>query len=186
MNGEPTSAQNNSAKSTGSPAPSKNRVTVEQLIASPANFLALGAGSGLAPHAPGTFGTLAAIPIAMLMPQNVAVYCAIVLVLFVAGVWLCDTCANNLGVHDHPAIVFDEWVGYLITMIAAPRSFLFLVLGFALFRLFDILKPWPIGMADQRISGGMGIMVDDVIAGVFAAIALQLVIMLMGMFGVSF
>lgn len=180
MASDPTSADNNA-----SPATSKNRVTAQQLIASPANFLALGAGSGLAPYAPGTFGTLAAIPIVLLMPQSVAIYCAIVLLLFVVGVWLCDTCAKNLGVHDHPAIVFDEWVGYLITMIAAPRSFLFLALGFALFRLFDILKPWPIGMADKRISGGLGIMVDDVIAGVFAAIALQLLIVLMGMFGVT-
>lgn len=166
-------------------APAKQRVTRDQLTANPANFLALGAGSGLAPKAPGTFGTLAAIPIVLLMPSNVAIYCAIVLVLFAAGVWLCDTCANNLGVHDHPAIVFDEWVGYLITMVAAPRSWMFLALGFALFRLFDILKPWPIGMADKRVSGGLGIMVDDVIAGVFAAMTLQLIMVVMGLFGVT-
>ncbi len=166
-------------------APEKLRVTPEQLTANPANFLALGAGSGLAPKAPGTFGTLAAIPIVLVMPSNVAIYSAIVLVLFAAGVWLCDTCANNLGVHDHPAIVFDEWVGYLITMVAAPRSWMFLALGFALFRLFDILKPWPIGMADKRVSGGLGIMVDDVIAGVFAAISLQLIMVVMGLFGIT-
>lgn len=165
--------------------PAKTRVTQEQLLANPANFLALGAGSGLAPVAPGTFGTLAAIPIVMLMPNNVAIYVTIVLALFAAGVWLCDTCANNLDVHDHPAIVFDEWVGYLITMIAAPRSWLYLALGFALFRLFDILKPWPISMADKRVAGGFGIMVDDVIAGVFAAIALQIVIVFMNLFGVT-
>lgn len=165
--------------------PVNKRVTVQQLVANPANFLALGAGSGLAPVAPGTFGTLAAIPLTLLMPRNVAIYIAVVLVLFVIGVWLCDTCANNLGVHDHPAIVFDEWIGYFITMIAAPRSLLFLALGFALFRLFDILKPWPIGMADKRISGGLGIMVDDVIAGVFAAISLQLLIVIMSLFGVT-
>lgn len=165
--------------------PVNKRVTREQLLANPANFLALGAGSGLAKFAPGTFGTIAAIPIAMLMPDNVAIYIAIVLVLFALGVWLCDTCANNLGVHDHPAIVFDEWVGYLITMVAAPRSLLFLALGFALFRLFDVLKPWPISMADKRISGGFGIMIDDVIAGVFAAVTLQVVILLIGFFGVT-
>lgn len=165
--------------------PVNKRVTKEQLLANPANFLALGAGSGLAPVAPGTFGTLAAIPIAMLMPGNLPIYITIVLVLFAAGVWLCDTCANNLGVHDHPAIVFDEWVGYLITMIAAPRSLLFLALGFALFRLFDILKPWPISIADKRVAGGFGIMVDDVIAGVFAAVTLQLLILIIGLFGVT-
>jgi len=121
----------------------RTKVTKAQLLARPANFLALGAGSGLAPVAPGTFGTIAAIPLALLMPHNLAVYALIVAVLFVVGVWLCDSCANNLGVHDHPAIVFDEWVGYLITMIAVPRSVWFLALGFVLFRLFDVLKPWP-------------------------------------------
>lgn len=156
--------------------PARIRVTVQQLLANPANFLGLGAGSGLAPFAPGTFGTIAAIPLVMLMPNNVLIYTALVLVLFAAGVWICDTCANNLGVHDHPAIVFDEWVGYMITMIFAPKSFLFLAIGFALFRFFDIVKPWPIGYVDKHVAGGMGIMIDDVIAGVFAAIVLQLII----------
>lgn len=162
-----------------------SKVTAKQLLASPANFLALGAGSGLAPKAPGTFGTLAAIPLYFLMPQSMALYASIVLVLFIVGVWLCDTCANNLGVHDHPAIVFDEWVGYLITMIAAPRSLWFVALGFVLFRLFDVLKPWPIGMADKRVNGGLGIMVDDVIAGLFAAIVLQIIIGLLNYYGVA-
>ena len=161
------------------------KVSTTQLFAHPANFFALGAGSGLAPVAPGTFGTVAAVPLAMLMPNDLAIYAVIVIVLFVVGVWLCDTCATNLGVHDHPAIVFDEWVGYLITMIAAPRSLWFLALGFVLFRLFDVLKPWPISMADKRVSGGLGIMVDDVIAGVFAAITLQIILFLMLYFGVD-
>jgi len=161
------------------------RVTKTQLLANPANFLALGAGSGLAPKAPGTFGTVAAIPLVLLMPNNLAIYALLIAVLFVVGVWLCDSCANNLGVHDHPAIVFDEWVGYLITMVAVPRSLWFLALGFVLFRLFDVLKPWPIGVADKRVSGGLGIMVDDVIAGVFAAASMHLIIFLMGYFGVD-
>lgn len=162
-----------------------SRVTKAQLLASPANFLALGAGSGLAPVAPGTFGTIAAIPLAVLMPNNLAIYAVIVAVLFVAGVWLCDSCAHNLGVHDHPAIVFDEWVGYLITMIAVPRSLWFLALGFVLFRLFDVLKPWPIGITDKRVSGGLGIMSDDVIAGVFAAASMHLIIFLLSYFGID-
>ncbi len=162
-----------------------SKVTKAQLLANPANFLALGAGSGLAPFAPGTFGTIAAIPLAVLMPNNLAIYTLVIVVLFIAGVWLCDSCANNLGVHDHPAIVFDEWVGYLITMIAVPRSIWFLALGFALFRLFDVLKPWPIGMADKRVSGGLGIMVDDVIAGVFAAVSMQLIIFLLNYAGID-
>jgi len=121
------------------------KLTRQDLTASPANFLALGAGSGLAPYAPGTVGTVAAIPLLYLMPQNLYAYLVVILVLFIFGVWLCDTCSKNLNVHDHPGIVWDEWVGYFITMIAAPRSFLFVLLGFALFRLFDVLKPWPLG-----------------------------------------
>ncbi|MCL4140678.1 UNVERIFIED_CONTAM: hypothetical protein GTU68_044238 [Idotea baltica] len=151
---------------------------------SPVNFFALGAGSGLAPVAPGTFGTAAAIPIAMLMPSNLVVYALIVIASFVLGVWLCDVCANNLRVHDHPAIVFDEWVGYLITMFAVPKSLWFLALGFVLFRIFDVLKPWPIGLADKQVSGGVGIMVDDVIAGIFAAISMQIIIFILSYFGV--
>jgi len=154
------------------------------LLANPANFLALGAGSGLAPKAPGTFGTVAAIPLFLLMPNSLPIYLLIVLLLFVLGVWLCDTCANNLGVHDHPAIVFDEWVGYLITMIAVPRSLALIALGFVLFRLFDVLKPWPIGLADKRVSGGLGIMIDDVIAGLFAAITLHVILLCLVPFGV--
>jgi len=160
------------------------RVTKAQLLANPANFLALGAGSGLAPKAPGTFGTVAAIPLFLLMPYSLPIYLLIVLLLFVLGVWLCDTCANNLGVHDHPAIVFDEWVGYLITMIAVPRSLALIALGFVLFRLFDVLKPWPIGLADKRVSGGLGIMIDDVIAGLFAAITLHVILLCLVPFGV--
>jgi len=160
------------------------RVTKAQLLANPANFLALGAGSGLAPKAPGTFGTVAAIPLFLLMPNSLPIYLLIVLLLFVLGVWLCDTCANNLGVHDHPAIVFDEWVGYLITMIAVPRSLALIALGFVLFRLFDVLKPWPIGLADKRVSGGLGIMIDDVIAGLFAAITLHVILLCLVPFGV--
>jgi len=162
-----------------------SKVTKAQLLDNPANFLALGAGSGLAPVAPGTFGTIAAVPLAMLMPHNLAIYTLLVVVLFIVGVWLCDSCANNLGVHDHPAIVFDEWVGYLVTMIAVPRSLWFLALGFALFRLFDVLKPWPISVADKRVSGGLGIMIDDVIAGLFAAAAIHLILFLLVYFGVD-
>ena len=155
------------------------RVTVTQLTASPANFLALGAGSGLIPVAPGTAGTLAAIPLLLLMPAAPIVYLGVTALLFVIGVWCCGVCAKSLGVHDHGAIVWDEVVGLLVTMVAVPRSLLWIVLGFALFRFFDILKPWPINWIDARVHGGLGIMLDDVIAGVFAALVLQLVMRLL-------
>ncbi len=92
---------------------------------------------------------------------------------FGLGIWICDRAARDFGVHDHPAIVWDEVVGYFITMMAAPPGWLWIAVGFALFRLFDILKPWPIQQADQRVGGGFGIMFDDLLAAVYAWIVLQ-------------
>lgn len=145
------------------------------VIASPANFLALGGGLGLAPQAPGTFGTLIGIPLLFLMPDSLPYYLLVTLVLAIVGVWCCHVCARDLGVHDHPGIVWDEVIGYLITMVAMPRSVVWVLVGFMLFRIFDILKPWPIRWIDQRVEGGLGIMLDDVLAGVFAAICLQII-----------
>lgn len=151
----------------------------QALFANPQNFLALGAGSGLAPVAPGTFGTLAAIPLLFIMPGNPWLYGAITVVAFLVGVYLCESCANYMQTHDHPAIVWDEWVGLLVTMFLVPLNVVTLILGFALFRFFDILKPWPIGLADKKVSGGLGIMIDDVLAGVMAAIVLHLLLLLL-------
>jgi len=143
-------------------------------LSNPFHFLALGFGSGLAPKAPGTFGTLAALPLYWLMMDlTLSVYIAITLVITVVGFWICDRTAKDMQVHDHGAIVWDEVAGMLITMIAAPVSITSLVIGFALFRFFDILKPWPIKWLDKHVHGGFGIMIDDVLAGVFAAICLQ-------------
>jgi len=139
----------------------------------PANFLALGAGSGLAPVAPGTFGTVAAVPLVWFLPSSLAAYTIVLIVLFVAGVWFCDKCTEALGVHDHGAIVFDEWVGYFIAMMAVPRSLVTVLLAFILFRIFDILKPWPIRSLDARVHGGFGIMIDDVVAGIMACTILH-------------
>lgn len=144
------------------------------MLQSPACFFALGAGLGLSPKAPGTVGTLLAIPLLFLMPQSVLAYLLVVAVLFAFGVWCCDVCARELGVHDHPGIVWDEIVGYLLVMVAVPRTLVFVVAGFILFRIFDILKPWPIRWVDKRIHGGIGIMLDDVLAAVFAGLVLQL------------
>jgi len=153
---------------------SNNKMTFGELIKRPACFLGLGFGSGLAPKAPGTFGTLAAIPIYLLMKDlPLALYLALVVIAFIAGIWICQKSAEWLEKDDPSAVVWDEIVGYLITMIAAPSGWQWLVLGFVLFRFFDILKPWPINLADKAIHGGLGIMVDDVIAGVFALVCVQ-------------
>ncbi|NOZ53538.1 MAG: phosphatidylglycerophosphatase A [Gammaproteobacteria bacterium] len=148
------------------------------LSRNPIQWVAFGFGSGLAPVAPGTFGTVAAIPLFLLI-NGLALwqYLAIVLILLIVGIWVCGYTARRLGVHDHPAIVWDEIVGYLITMIAAPSGWLWIFIGFVLFRLFDIWKPWPIGVCDQRVGGGFGIMVDDVLAACYAFIGLQLLTM---------
>ena len=143
----------------------------------PIHFLAFGLGSGLSPKAPGTVGTVAAIPFYLLM-QHLPLwqYSLILLIATAIGVWLCDKASKDLGVHDHPGIVWDEFCGYWLTMLAAPAGWFWVLYGFALFRLFDIWKPWPIGWLDARIGGGLGIMIDDIVAGVFALIALQLTV----------
>jgi phosphatidylglycerophosphatase A len=145
------------------------------LLRNPVQLLAFGFGSGLAPKAPGTCGTLAAVPLFLLLSQGpLAFYLGFLLVAFAAGVYWCGRAARELGVHDHPGIVWDEVVGFLITMLAAPRGWVWLAAGFLLFRLFDILKPWPIRWVDRRVQGGLGIMLDDVLAGIGAALALLL------------
>lgn len=143
-------------------------------LKNPIHFLALGFGSGLAAKAPGTFGTLAAVPLYLLMAQlPLSWYLAVTLVCVLAGIYICDKAAKDMGVHDHGAIVWDEVAGLLITMIAAPAGVLWLVVGFVLFRLFDIIKPWPIRWLDAKVEGGFGIMIDDVLAGIFALIGVQ-------------
>ena len=145
------------------------------VLTNPIHFLAFGFGSGLAPFAPGTFGTLAAVPLYLLMINfSLPVYLAITLFSILIGFWLCGRSSEMLGVHDHSGIVLDEFAGFFITMIAAPQGWQWIMLGFALFRLFDIWKPWPINIIDNKVQGGVGIMMDDVLAGIYALVVLQL------------
>jgi phosphatidylglycerophosphatase A len=146
-------------------------------LLNPIHFLALGFGSGKAAKAPGTFGTLAAVPVVLLMQQlTLTNYLIITCISMLAGFYICGKAAKDMGVHDHGAIVWDEVVGLMITMIAAPLGFVWLVLGFVLFRFFDIVKPWPIRWLDAKVHGGFGIMIDDVLAGVFSLIGVQLAV----------
>ncbi|GAA5142199.1 phosphatidylglycerophosphatase A family protein [Thalassotalea piscium] len=145
-------------------------------LSDPVQFLALGFGSGLAPKAPGTFGTLAAIPLFYLMSDlSVITYAAIVLFLAVIGIYICGKGAKHMGVHDHPAIVWDEIVGYLITMFMIPWSWHSVLVGFILFRIFDIFKPWPISYLDKHCHGGFGIMIDDIAAGIASLVCMHLI-----------
>jgi len=142
----------------------------------PAALLACGFGTGLAPFAPGTFGTLVGLPIYGFMQYLTwPVYITLTILLFIFGVWICEITSKKLQVHDHPGIVWDEVVGYLVTMTLAPVGWFWWLCGFGLFRLFDIWKPWPIRLLDKHVKGGFGIMVDDVLAGVYAAACLQLI-----------
>lgn len=143
-------------------------------LSNPIHFLALGFGSGLAAKAPGTFGTIAAIPLYLLMSHlSLPVYLALTLLSVLVGIYICGKAANDMQVHDHGAIVWDEVAGLLITLIAAPAGWVWILVGFGLFRFFDILKPWPIRWLDAKVHGGLGIMIDDVLAGVFAFMCLQ-------------
>jgi phosphatidylglycerophosphatase A len=144
-------------------------------LADPVHLLAFGFGTGCSPKAPGTMGTLLAVAISLpLQHLPLLAYLLVLLGVTLAGFWLCGRASRDLGVHDHPGIVWDEIAGYLLTMTAAPTdSWLWPLLGFVLFRLFDIWKPWPIGWLDRRVEGGIGIMLDDLVAGLMAAVCLQ-------------
>ena len=142
----------------------------------PLHFFSLGFGSGYLPRAPGTMGTVAGIIVYLLIRDlSWVYYIGLVILLFLLGIWICGVTARALGVHDHPAIVWDEIVGYLITMILSPPGWGWMVLGFVLFRIFDIFKPWPINWLDKVVKGGAGIMVDDLIAGIFSLTLLQII-----------
>ena len=148
-----------------------------QVWRNPWHFLAFGFGSGLAKWAPGTFGTLAAIPVYLLLVQLPWLwYGAITLLAFYIGIRICQVTSDDLKVHDFSGIVWDEFVGFWITMFLIPLDWKWVILGFILFRFFDIVKPWPIGYLDKRVHGGLGIMIDDVIAGIFANICLQIIL----------
>ena len=150
-------------------------VTPASVWRNPVHFLAFGLGSGAAPRAPGTAGTLAALLLYLVLPaMSPFVYAVFLLSGFLLGVWICGKTARDIGVHDHGGIVWDEFIGFWLTMFLAPPGLFWLLSGFVLFRVFDIVKPWPIRWFDRHVHGGFGIMIDDVLAGVMAWMCLQL------------
>ena len=137
------------------------------------HFLAFGFGTGLAKKAPGTWGTLAGLAVMPLLYQLPLQLVLLFIVLAsIFGVWLCGRVAEDLGVPDHGGIVWDEMVGIWLTLILLPNSLVWWVLGFILFRILDILKPWPISWLDRHVAGGLGIMLDDILAGIIAGLLL--------------
>ena len=144
------------------------------VLGHPSHFLAFGFGIGLIPFAPGTFGTLLAFPIfAFLDPRlDPLAWVLALAALFWVGVWATSRTGRALGVHDHGGMVFDETVAFLLVLFLTPRTLLWQAFAFLLFRLFDILKPPPIRYVDRRVKGGLGVMLDDLVAALFALLCL--------------
>ena len=146
-----------------------------RLLRNPVHCLSLGFGSGLSPQAPGTCGTLVGVLIYLPMRGlDLPIYLVLLAALFATGVVVCGRTTKMLGCHDHGAIVWDEIVGYLATMVFAPRDWVWMLVGFVLFRFFDILKPPPVRRL-ERLKGGYGVVLDDVMAGLYANIVLHIV-----------
>ena len=153
-----------------------DKPTFLSLLRSPVLLLAFGFGSGLSKKAPGTVGSLVALGIWILIADLALIpYIIFLIISGLIGVYICGVASEKLGVHDHGGIVWDEFVGLWIAMICLPVSWLSIILGFGLFRFFDIVKPWPISWADKNVSGGLGIMLDDVFAGFAAAASIALI-----------
>ena len=151
------------------------KIPARTVLTDPVNFLAFGFGTGLAPVAPGTFGSLPGVLLFWLtLDFGLYVQLGVVVLLVLAGVWICGESARRIGVHDHGGIVCDEIAGMYITLLVAPVTVTGWVLAFVFFRAADIVKPWPIRDLDHRIHGGLGIMLDDLVAALYAALLLAL------------
>lgn len=150
----------------------------------PAHWLSFGFGSGLAPVAPGTFGTLAAFPLYWLLASwtHGAAYLAVVAVLLLVGLPACDRTCRAMCMHDPGAIVWDEIVAFLLVLFFVPSRPAWMLLAFGLFRLFDAAKPFPIHLADRHIKGAFGIMFDDLLAAGYAVLAFKIIYWLTGYF----
>lgn len=143
------------------------------MLRDPVNLLAFGLGTGLAPKAPGTVGTLFGVAIAWwTLSLGFEWRLMVVVALIVGGIWICGESARRIGVHDHPGIVWDEIAAIYLILLVTEVSMVAWALAFGLFRLFDIWKPWPIRELDHRLHGGLGIMLDDLVAALYALILL--------------
>ncbi len=162
-------ACSNPHEAAGTTLETKPPNTRQVALATPSGFLAFGLGSGLSPKAPGTAGTVAALVFAVpLLALPFWIGLLVVLAAFFLGLYICGETSRRLGVHDHGGIVWDEFVGMWLVLLFVPFEPLWWLAAFVLFRVFDILKPWPIRWLDRRVGGGLGIMIDDVLAAVYA------------------
>lgn len=146
-------------------------------LKNPLHFMAVGFGSGLSPIASGTTGSFAAIPFCYLFTGlPVPWYLIIIMISWYIGIVACQSATDAIGIDDHGAIVWDEFVGMFITTICAPQSLTWMLVCFFVFRIFDIVKPWPIKLIDSDLHGGLGIMLDDVLAGLYSLVVIQLLL----------
>lgn len=151
--------------------------TFKLMLSHPAHLLGLGFGAGLMPKAPGTFGTLIALPLAAVaMVLNIEQQLLLIAVLFVLGVYVCHVTGLALGVSDHGAIVWDEIVAMMLVLVFTPASWLWWLVAFLLFRLFDIWKPFPIRQCDAMVKGGLGVMLDDLLAAIYALVCMRVMV----------
>ncbi|NKI34289.1 phosphatidylglycerophosphatase A [Wenzhouxiangella sp. XN79A] len=142
----------------------------------PIGFLAFGFGSGLSPRAPGTAGTAAGLLLALpLIGLDPVIAALVVGATFLVGIPICGHATRALGVHDHGGIVWDEFVGVWLVLLFVPTTPAGWLAAFVAFRVFDIAKPWPIGWLDRRVSGGLGIMIDDLVAALYAIAIITLI-----------
>lgn len=156
------------------PAPKPSVAIPDKVWRDPRYFVAFGLGTGAMPFAPGTFGTLMAIPFYLLLqPLPLWAYLLFTVLFILGSSWLCHRISEEINVSDHPGMCLDEFAGFFVTMIHAPAGIGWVVLGFVLFRFFDICKPWPIRWIDSNVHGGFGMVLDDVVAGLFAMVVIQ-------------
>jgi phosphatidylglycerophosphatase A len=151
-------------------------------LKNPWHFIALGMGSGLCPKAPGTMGSLVVVPLCMLLlylPDYITMMLCVLTLL--VGTYAASVTEKDMGMHDNSAIVIDEFLGMFISVLFFPPLWYLALLAFVLFRVFDILKPFPIGYIDKRVKGGLGVMLDDVLAGLYALLAGHLIIRFVGL-----
>jgi len=152
----------------------QHRELIRVVVRDPVHWPAFGFGLGLMPFAPGTFGSLLGVPLWWFTPSVLWIQLLVAIVTFLAGIWICGESARRIGVHDHGGIVWDEVVGMYLTLLVVPPEIPWIIASFLAFRLFDIVKPWPIRDLDHRLQGGLGIMLDDVMAALYAACLLLL------------
>jgi len=149
-------------------------LNLQLLFEHPAHFLGLGLGTGLSPKAPGTVGTLVGFPLFLLIqPYSLAIQWLMLGGLFLLGIYLCELTGKAIGVSDHGGIVWDEIVAMMLVLTIVPMTWGWWVLAFLLFRLFDIWKPFPIRQCDAQVKGGLGVMLDDLLAAVYAMLCLK-------------